>query len=274
MNERETFSHEETLALIKQAQAGSEEAFEALAANNTPLVRSIVRRFLGRGCEYEDLFQIGCMGLVKAIRNFDCGYDVRFSTYAVPMIAGEIKRFLRDDGIIKVARPLRELAARAAAAREALLVRLGREPGISEIAQAVGAEPEELARALEAARPCVSIYEPAYGADSDALVMDTLVTPDCGGLSGALDRVMLKEMLRSLKPRERALIMLRYFSDKTQSETAAALGISQVQVSRLEARILTLLRERMEPLRNDPPPYISETDAQHPESPPHGKGCR
>ena len=245
MDEHKTFSHEETLALIASAQQGSAEAQEKLVLNNTALVKSIVRRFLGKGCEYDDLFQIGCMGLVKAINNFDSSYEVRFSTYAVPMIAGEIKRFLRDDGIIKVSRSLRELSIRAASTRESLSAQLGREPGILEIAEALAVEPEELARALEAARLCVSIYEPAFGADSDALVMDVVPVPE-EELSGALDRVLLKELLGELQPRERAIIMMRYFMDKTQSETAAALGISQVQVSRLETRILSGLKARLE----------------------------
>ncbi len=245
MDEREPLSHEETLALIALAQEGSEEAQEKLVVCNTALVKSIVRRFLGKGCEYDDLFQIGCMGLVKAIKNFDCNFEVRFSTYAVPMIAGEIKRFLRDDGMIKVSRSLRELSIRASSVREILLTQLGREPGVMEIAQALGVEPEELARALEAARPCVSIYEPAYGADSDALVMDVVPMQE-EELSGALDRVILKELLSELAPRERTIIVMRYFMDKTQSETAAALGISQVQVSRLEGRILAAMRTRLE----------------------------
>lgn len=244
MNEWEPLSHEETLELIVRAQNGSDEAQERLVLCNTALVKSIVRRFLGKGCEYDDLFQIGCMGLVKAINHFDSSYDVRFSTYAVPMIAGEIKRFLRDDGIIKVSRSLRELSIRASSAREALRARLGREPGILEIAENLGVEPEELSRALEAARPCVSIYEPAYSADSDALVMDVVPIPE-EELSGVLDRVILKELLGELKPRERALIVMRYFMDKTQSETGAALGISQVQVSRLEARILSAMRKQL-----------------------------
>ena len=245
MDERKLLAHEETLDLIARAQNGSDEAQERLVVCNTALVKSIVRRFLGKGCEYDDLFQIGCMGLVKAINNFDSTYDVRFSTYAVPMIAGEIKRFLRDDGMIKVSRSLRELSIRAAAAREALSVTLGREPGIVEIAEKLEVEPEELARALEAVRPCVSIYEPAYGADSDALVMDVVPMRE-EDLSGALDRVVLKELLGKLQPRERAIIMMRYFMDKTQSETAAALGISQVQVSRLETRILSGMKARLE----------------------------
>lgn len=242
MAEHELLSQETTRELIARFQAGDNEAAETLVQANTALVRSIVKRFLNRSIEYEDLFQIGCMGLVKAISRFDLSYDVRFSTYAVPMIAGEIKRFLRDDGMIKVSRSLKELAARAASAREKLSDKLGREASINEIAKALCVEPEDVAEAMEAARPYSSIYEPAYGADSDALLVDT-VGGSCRELESAVDRVALKELLSTLSPRERTIITLRYFSDKTQSQVAAVLGISQVQVSRLENTILLRLRK-------------------------------
>ena len=183
------------------------------------------------------------MGLVKAIRNFDLSYDVRFSTYAVPMIAGEIKRFLRDDGMIKVSRSLKELAAQAAAAREKLSAERGRDVGVSEIAAELGVDAEEVAAALEAARPHMSIYEPAYGDTSDALMLDHM-QDGADEMGDTLNRVLLKELLGTLEPRERTIIMLRYFSDKTQNEIAAQMGISQVQVSRLESKILQKLRER------------------------------
>ncbi|MBE5785751.1 MAG: sigma-70 family RNA polymerase sigma factor, partial [Clostridiales bacterium] len=199
----------------------------------------------GRHAEYEDLFQIGCMGLVKAIMHFDLAYDVRFSTYAVPMIAGEIKRFLRDDGMIKVSRSIKTLAAQAAAAQERLCAALGRDVGIAEIAAELHAEAEDVAAALEAARPHMSIYEPAYGEDSDALLLDRM-EDGRDNIGITLNRVMLKELLSSLEPRERTLILLRYFSDKTQTEIAGVLGISQVQVSRLESRILQKMRSQAE----------------------------
>ena len=242
MAEHELLSQETTRELIARFQAGDNEAAETLVQANTALVRSIVKRFLNRSIEYEDLFQIGCMGLVKAISRFDLSYDVRFSTYAVPMIAGEIKRFLRDDGMIKVSRSLKELAARAASAREKLSDKLGREASINEIAKELCVEPEDVVEAMEAARPYSSIYEPAYGADSDALLVDT-VGGSCRELESAVDRVALKELLSTLSPRERTIITLRYFSDKTQSQVAAVLGISQVQVSRLENTILLRLRK-------------------------------
>ena len=241
MNESAPLAYEETKELIRLAQQGDEAAQERLTVCNTALVKSIVKRYMNRHVEYDD--QIGCMGLVKAIQKFDLSYDVRFSTYAVPMIAGEIKRFLRDDGMIKVSRTLKELAAQAAAARERLSAEQGRDVGISEIAAALDVDAEDIAAALEASRPHMSIYEPAYGDDSDALMLDR-VQDGADEMGDTLNRVLLKELLGTLEPRERTIILLRYFSDKTQNEIAAEMGISEVQVSRLETKILQKLRER------------------------------
>ena len=210
---------------------------------NMALVRSIVKKYVNRGVEYDDLYQIGSMGLVKAVKNFDPAYNVRFSTYAVPMIAGEIKRYLRDDGMIKVSRSLKELAGKAAAAQVELSSRLGRDPGIQELAEYMGENPEEISMAMDASRPHISIYEPVYGDEGDALVMDKL-TGSSDGDDDALDRILLQQLMSILEPREQKIIMLRYFRDKTQSEIAASMGISQVQVSRLESRIMKKLRER------------------------------
>lgn len=243
MRESATLSHDETLELIALAQKGDEEAHQTLIVNNAALVKSIVKKFTNRGTEYDDLYQIGCLGLIKAIRHFDTQYNVRFSTYAVPMIAGEIKRFLRDDGMIKVSRSLKELAARAAAAQERLSRELGRDVGIAEIAESISEEAETVVMAMEAVRPHASIYEPAFGDDSDTLLIDRVGGEDSEA-NEAVNRVLLKELLHSLEPRERQIIMLRYFSDRTQGEIARTLGVSQVQVSRLENRILSKLRER------------------------------
>ena len=236
------FPYEETLKYISLAQSGNEEAMEELVRRNVPLVRSIVKKYLNRGAEYDDLYQIGSMGLVKAITNFNASFGVRFSTYAVPMIAGEIKRYLRDDGMIKVSRSLKELSARAVAAQRELGTAFGRDPGIAEIAEHIGETPEDVAMALDAARPCVSIYEPVYGDDGDALVMDRLTAEE--ETEEALDRVLLGQLMGILDGREKRILIMRYFRDRTQSETAAYLGISQVQVSRLESRILQKLREK------------------------------
>ncbi len=243
MSDRPGLSYRRTLELIPLAREGDSQAMEEIVCSNMALVRSIVKKYVNRGVEYEDLYQIGCMGLVKAVKNFDPGFNVRFSTYAVPMIAGEIKRYMRDDGMIKVSRSLKELAGRAAAAQSELSSRLGRDPGILELAKYMGEDPEEIAMAMDASRPHVSIYEPAYGDDGDALVMDRL-TGEGNGEDEALDRVLLQQLMDILEPRERRIIMLRYFRDKTQSEIAASMGISQVQVSRLESRIMKKLRER------------------------------
>ena len=221
---------------------GDESAQELLVKRNIALVKSIIKKYLNRGVDYDDLFQIGCLGLVKAIKNYDPAYQVRFSTYAVPMIAGEVKRYLRDDGMVKVSRSLKELAIKVAAAQEKLNLRFGREAGIMEIAEETGADPGDIVMALEASRPHASIYDPVYGDDSDACVMDKLASDeDCE--SGIVNRILLKELLSQLDPRERQLIMMRYFMNKTQSDTAKELGVSQVQVSRLESKILKKLRD-------------------------------
>lgn len=243
INTNGQFSSALTRTLISRAQQGDEQAKEQLVTTNAPLVKSVAKRFMNRAIEYDDLYQIGCMGLIKAIARFDLSYDViRFSTYAVPMIAGEIKRFLRDDGMIKVSRSLKELAARAAAVREKLIDTHAREPSVAEIAAELGVDAEDVAEALEAARPYASIYEPAYGAESDAMLLDT-VGGACRELDSATDRVALKELLNTLSARERTIITLRYFSDQTQTQVAKSLGISQVQVSRLENAILQRLRK-------------------------------
>ena len=243
MNDTSRLTYERTMELIPLAKGGDVEAMEELVRCNMALVRSIVKKYVNRGVEYDDLYQIGSMGLVKAVKNFDAAYNVRFSTYAVPMIAGEIKRYLRDDGMIKVSRSLKELAGKAAAAQVELSSSLGRDPGIQELAEYMGENPEDISMAMDASRPHISIYEPVYGDEGDALVMDKL-TGSSDGDDDALDRILLQQLMSILEPREQKIIMLRYFRDKTQSEIAASMGISQVQVSRLESRIMKKLRER------------------------------
>lgn len=243
MNDAQLLTQEETTNLLHRVQRGDENAKTVLVSRNLALVKSVVKKYLGRGVEYDDLYQLGCMGLVKAITNFDLRYEVRFSTYAVPMIAGEIKRFLRDDGMVKVSRSLKELAVRAMAVQDRLQKQGFPEPGVMEIARELDVTPEELALALEAGRPCVSLNEPVYeddGAERQELVEDGVQE------AALVDRLLLKELLEQLEPRERQIIILRYFRDKTQTEIAGMLGVSQVQVSRLESRILKKLRARCE----------------------------
>ena len=244
MSNSSPLPHEEALRLLNRAQDGDEEALELLVTHNVALVKSIVKKYIGRGVEYDDLYQIGCLGLVKAIKNYDASFNVRFSTYAVPMIAGEIKRFLRDDGMIKVSRSLKELGIRAMAVRERICRELNREAGLEDIARELGCEAGEVAAALESMRPHISIYEPIYDDhDSGATLIADRMVYEGNEENEIIDRILLKEMLRSLDARDRQIIVMRYFQNKTQSQVAEVLGVSQVQVSRLENRILKRLRE-------------------------------
>ncbi len=232
--------HETTMRLIARAQAGDDAAAEELTRENMALVKSVARRFFERGVEREDVLQIGCMGLVKAIRRFDLTYQVRFSTYAVPMIAGEIKRYLRDDGQVRVPRTAKELAARALGMREQMQSETGEQPGVQEIAARIGAEPEDVAAALAAMQPAVSLSEPA--GDDDARTKGDCIA-DAPQEERTVDRLLLSALMAGLDEREKRIILLRYFRGCTQSSVAAMIGVSQVQVSRLENRILRKLRE-------------------------------
>ena len=244
-DDRRLLSHEETMALIKKAQDGDEDAKEVLVRKNIALVKSLVKKFLNRGHEYEDILQLGCIGLIKAIQNYDPAYNVRFSTYAVPMIMGEIKRFLRDDGMIKVSRSIKELVSKSAVARENLKGSLGREPTIQEIAEAVETTPEEIVYAMEAVRTPASIYDVIYEDEDSPILLIDKISEESSEAEDAMDRATLKDLLSKLDKRERTIIIMRYFRDRTQSEIADMLGISQVQVSRIEKKVLTKMREMM-----------------------------
>ena len=228
---------EETTKLIRLAHEGNQAAREQLVLDNVGLVWSIVRRFAGRGHELEDLYQIGCIGLIKAIDKFNLDFDVKFSTYAVPMITGEIKRFLRDDGMIKVSRSL----------KEQMIWELGREPGLEELALRVGVSCEEVAASMEAATEVESIYKTVgSGEDQNLRLLDKL--PDeREQQEELLNRMVLKQLLEQLSGKDREIIMRRYFENQTQSQIAADLNISQVQVSRLEKKILRKMREYLSP---------------------------
>lgn len=239
-------SDEEMRELLQRAQAGDKTAREKLVNCNLKLVFNLVRRFQNRGYELEDLFQIGCIGLMKAIDKFDLGYDVKFSTYAVPMIVGEIRRFLRDDSPVKVSRSVKEAAYRIQQARQQLAARLGREPTVGEVALELGLSREEVVTALEAAQAPTSIYETLHQDEGDPIyLLDQLRSDEKGELPW-LDHIAVKEMLRSLPERERKIIIWRFFEDQTQAEIARRLGLSQVQVSRLERQALKKLRVLMQ----------------------------
>ena len=234
-----------TMRLLQMAHEGDKAARDQLVEENVGLVWSIVRRFGGRGYEPEDLFQIGSIGLLKAIDKFDLSYDVRFSTYAVPMITGEIKRFLRDDGMIKVSRSVKELGMKVGAARESLSGTLGREPTIEEIAGELKVSREEVAASLEAGAEVESLYRPFGQNDGQELcLMDRLEEKE-NAEEKLLNRMVLRELISELEPKEREIIIRRYFYNQTQSAIAADLDISQVQVSRLEKKILRQMREKL-----------------------------
>lgn len=251
---------EETSVLIARSQAGEKDAREVLIEKNLGLVHHIVRRFVGRGYDPEDLFQIGTIGLMKAIDKFDLNLGLQFSTYAVPMITGEIKRFLRDDGPVKVSRTIKENGLKVKLARQKLQAGKGREPTLQEIMEATGLSSEDVVMAMEASIEVESIYSAVYQDDgSEVYLVDKVVRGANGSVGSSmvgvfgcedtekeqlLNHMLLKQLLDTLEPAERELISMRYFQNKTQMEVASLLGISQVQVSRLEKKILLRLRER------------------------------
>lgn len=246
---------EETSVLIAKSQSGDKQAREVLIEKNLGLVHHIVRRFAGRGYEMEDLFQVGVIGLIKSIDKFDLSLGLQFSTYAVPMITGEIKRFLRDDGPIKVSRTIKENALKIRMCRQNLQIRLGREPTIGELAKESGLAEEEIVLAMEATAEVESIYATVYQEDgSELYLVDRVANAPAGhlGYVGAdvtdhekeelLNHLLLTQLLEGLTDREQELIRMRYFQNRTQVEVAGIMGISQVQVSRLEKKILLRMR--------------------------------
>lgn len=236
---------DDILALLGRAHQGDKEARDILTEKNMGLVHSIARRFQNRGVEMEDLVQIGSIGLLKAIDKFDTGYDVKFSTYAVPMITGEIKRFFRDDGMVKVSRSLKEEAARAYAVREELFLKTGREPALEEIAAELNIDREELVLAMESAVQIESLQKTIFQSDGSGISLEDKLPQEKNQQEEVLDRLLLEQMLGMLEPKERELIYLRFFMEKTQTCVAKKMGMSQVQVSRLEKKILSRLREKL-----------------------------
>lgn len=235
---------QEMRSLIKEAQAGDIKARDRLVNCNLKLVFNLINRFQNRGYELEDIFQIGTIGLMKAIDKFDLSYAVKFSTYAVPMIVGEIRRFLRDDSVIKVSRSLKKAAYRIQMVKEQLITKLGREPSIGEIAKELGCAREEVVAALEASQTPTSIYETLHQDSGDAIfVLDQLKSDD--GEEPWLEQLAIKELLLKLPERDCQIILWRFFQDLTQAEVARRLELSQVQISRLEKQALQKLRKMM-----------------------------
>ena len=236
----------ENAVLIGRAQAGEKEAREVLIEQNLGLVRHIVKRFTGRGYDAEDLFQIGVIGLIKSIDKFNTSYDVKFSTYAVPLITGEIKRFIRDDGLVKVSRTLKENAMRVKYAKERLSNQLNREPTLAEVAGEAALSVEEVVLAMDASVQVESIYKSVYQNDgSEIFMVDQLADEKQNEQETVLNHLVVRQLISGLSQKEQKLIRLRYYQDKTQTEVAKVLGISQVQVSRLEKKILLGMRQKM-----------------------------
>lgn len=232
-------------ALLERVREGDKRAENLMVEQNMGLVYSIVKRFSGRGYELDDLTQIGAIGLIKAVKKFNPEFNVQFSTYAVPMIAGEIKRFMRDDGAIKISRSLKESAMKGWRAEEFLRRKLNREPTISEVSEECGIEVEDLLEAFEAAAPPESIYESIYsGGDKEIQVVDTIAGEEIE--NNIINKVLLDDILKQLKPREKQILILRYFKGKTQSEIAKMVGVSQVQISRIEKKAIEKIRKHAE----------------------------
>ncbi len=235
---------EETLVLVQKAQQGDQEAKTQLIQNNSPLIKSIIKRFKDKGIEYDDLYQIGCIGFLKAINNFNSDFNVKFSTYCVPMVIGEIKRFMRDDGAIKVSRALKTLNLQINKYVNEYMGVHQDKPSIEQIAKHFKVDEQEVILAMDSSRMPVSLYSPIDD-DSENLSIIDRVEGEINEGELMLDNLALKDVIKRLDERDRKIIMLRYYFDKTQSEIASELNISQVQVSRLENKILENLRTKL-----------------------------
>ena len=239
------YDHEHTMRLISLAQTGDLPAKEKLINENTPLIKSIVKRYLGKGVEYNDLMQIASLGLLKAIYNFSTNYEVRFSTYAVPMITGEIKRFIRDDGQIKVSRSIKATSIKIYRYIDQFKKETNREPSLEKISEEFNIDQNEIIFIMDSAKLPVSLYEKVDNSDEKGMcLMDKI--PSDHKEEDLINRVILKTILKELTIKERKIILLRYFRDYTQGDIAKLLGVSQVQVSRLENKIIKKIREKFE----------------------------
>ncbi len=236
-------SHDEKTALFERIKAGDKEARELFIGGNLRLVLSVIQRFSSRGENMDDLFQIGCIGLIKAIDNFDTSHNVKFSTYAVPMIIGEIRRYLRDNNQIRVSRSLRDIAYKTLKAKEEYIAKHSKEPDISELAKILGLSKEEIVLALESIQDPISLHEPAYNDGTDTIFVMDQVKDTKNTDEHWLESIALSEAMKRLTEREKRIISLRFFSGKTQMEVADEIGISQAQVSRLEKGALERMKK-------------------------------
>lgn len=238
--------YNDNIQKIKLAQQNSEEALEDLVKNNAGLVWNIVKRFTGRGYDAEDLYQIGSIGLIKAIKRFDTNLEVQLSTYAVPYILGEIKRFIRDDGIIKVSRQTKELYVKVRMIQKEYLDKRGEEISINQVAKILKVDKEEIAAAIESTMPVDSIYSSENSSSSDARKLVDKIPNNTDEYEKLVNNITLKEVIDKLNPKERKVIMLRYYKEQTQASVGKILGITQVQVSRIEKKVLEKMRKKLE----------------------------
>lgn len=236
--------NEKVLQLVKEAQYGSQEAKTQLIEENSPLIKSVIKRFKDKGVEYDDLYQIGCIGFLKAIKNFDSSFGVKFSTYVVPMVIGEIKRFMRDDGAIKVSRALKTLNLQINRYILDFYEKSQRKPTIEELSKHFQVEEQDIIMAMDSAKMPISIYSPLEDDAESSSIIDR-IEPQEDVNQKMIDDIALKEVVKKLDERDRKIIILRYYYDKTQSEIAKELKISQVQVSRLESKILDNLKAKL-----------------------------
>lgn len=237
-------NYERTLELIQQAKSGDQEALQTLTIENSPLIKSIIKRYIGKGIEYDDLFQLGSMGFIKAVKNFDSSFNVKFSTYVVPMIIGEIKRFMRDDGTIKVSRSIKSTNIQINRYVESFVKENGDKPTIEQIAKHFEIDAQEVVFIMDSARMPISLYTPFEDGENKSLLLIDRYVQDNSG-DEMFENIALKEALKNLEERDKMIILMRYYRDKTQSEIAKELKISQVQVSRLEMKILNKMREKL-----------------------------
>ena len=244
-SELKVLSSKEKEELLIKAKDGDKKAREALISGNLKLVLSVIKRFSGRGENPDDLFQVGCIGLIKAIDNFDMSHNVKFSTYAVPMIIGELRRYMRDNNPIRVSRSVRDLAYKALTAKEALSTRLAREPKIEEIAKEIGSTREEVSLALDAIADPVSLYEPVYSENGDSVYVMDKVCDTTNNDENWTQRIAITQAIEKLSPREKRIIVLRFFKGRTQMEVADEIEISQAQVSRLEKGALERIKKEL-----------------------------
>lgn len=244
-SELKVLSEAEKSILLKRIKKGDQSARDEFINGNLKLVLSVIQRFSNRGENLDDLFQVGCIGLIKAIDNFDTSQDVRFSTYAVPMIIGEIRRYLRDNNMVRVSRSMRDTAYKALAAKERLCNSLGREPTVEQIASEVGLPREDVVMAMEAIIEPVSLYDPVYSDESDSLYIMDQVKDDADNDNNWIEEISLRQAISQLTEREKHILSLRFFAGKTQVEVASEVGISQAQVSRLEKSALTQIKKHL-----------------------------